>query len=397
MRSTTLAAPLLLELQRAILERDAWPLLRVELPGEARGFYEHARDRHLDEFAAARRGGGAQASTRPRHPGARRHARAGRRSTRRGSRASPAAGAPCASADAEEALVLDAVADAGRRRSRPAWASARVRGVRATARCSSTARPGGGVGRAARVPGRARSSASREARELRIEAEGTDLALASKGRTWVNTDGQRNMPSGEVFTGPHEDIGERAHPLHASARRPPASRSAASSSTFRDGEVVRRTRRARARSTCCARSRPTTGARRLGEIGIGTNFGIDRPIGAILFDEKIGGTVHLALGRSYPETGGRNESRAALGPDLRPARGRAADRRRRGRAAGRALPRPARRRLTAAPAAAERPAHAPLPRGRRSPRPGRHDRVHARRTSASTRRSPSSRSPGASP
>ena len=50
------------------------------------------------------------------------------------------------------------------------------------------------------------------------------------------------------------------------------------------------------------------GARRLGELGIGTNAGIDRPIGAILFDEKIGGTVHLALGRSYPETGGTNES-----------------------------------------------------------------------------------------
>ena len=50
------------------------------------------------------------------------------------------------------------------------------------------------------------------------------------------------------------------------------------------------------------------GARRLGEIGIGTNFGIQRPIGAILFDEKIGGTVHLALGRSYPETRGRNQS-----------------------------------------------------------------------------------------
>ena len=50
------------------------------------------------------------------------------------------------------------------------------------------------------------------------------------------------------------------------------------------------------------------GARRLGEIGIGTNRGIDRPIGAILFDEKIGGTVHFAVGRSYPETGGTNES-----------------------------------------------------------------------------------------
>ena len=48
-RSTTLATPLLLELQRAILARDAWPHLRVELPGQGRVFYEHARDRHLDD------------------------------------------------------------------------------------------------------------------------------------------------------------------------------------------------------------------------------------------------------------------------------------------------------------------------------------------------------------
>jgi aminopeptidase len=50
------------------------------------------------------------------------------------------------------------------------------------------------------------------------------------------------------------------------------------------------------------------GASRLGEIGIGSNFGIDRPTGTILLDEKLGGTVHLALGRSYPETGGTNVS-----------------------------------------------------------------------------------------
>ena len=50
------------------------------------------------------------------------------------------------------------------------------------------------------------------------------------------------------------------------------------------------------------------GARFLGEIGIGTNVGIDRPTGSTLLDEKMAGTVHLALGRSYPETGGRNSS-----------------------------------------------------------------------------------------
>ena len=71
------------------------------------------------------------------------------------------------------------------------------------------------------------------------------------------------------------------------------------------GRGARRARRGR---TCAPRSPPTTAPRRLGEIGIGTNFGIDRPVGMILLDEKIGGTVHLAVGRSYPETGGTNES-----------------------------------------------------------------------------------------
>jgi aminopeptidase len=50
------------------------------------------------------------------------------------------------------------------------------------------------------------------------------------------------------------------------------------------------------------------GARRLGEVGIGTNYGIDRGTREVLLDEKIGGTVHMAVGRSYPESGGENES-----------------------------------------------------------------------------------------
>jgi aminopeptidase len=50
------------------------------------------------------------------------------------------------------------------------------------------------------------------------------------------------------------------------------------------------------------------GARRLGELGLGLNTGIDQFTGSILYDEKIGGTVHLALGQSYPETGGTNQS-----------------------------------------------------------------------------------------
>ena len=77
------------------------------------------------------------------------------------------------------------------------------------------------------------------------------------------------------------------------------------------------------------------GARRLGELGIGTNFGIERGTRSILLDEKIGGTVHLAVGASYPESGGVNESavHTDLVCDLR--RGRTARGRRRGPAGGR--------------------------------------------------------------
>ena len=102
-----------------------------------------------------------------------------------------------------------------------------------------------------------------------------------------------------------ERRGPRA--LHRPLRRPPAWTSTASSSSCATARSSRRARRTgdeylqRALAT-------DAGARRLGEVGIGTNFGIDRPVGTILFDEKIGGTVHLALGRSYPETGGRNKS-----------------------------------------------------------------------------------------
>ncbi len=114
------------------------------------------------------------------------------------------------------------------------------------------------------------------------------------------------MPSGEVFTGPIEDS-PTARSSSTSPPRPPASRSPASTLRFVDGVVVEA--HAERGDAYLQRALQTDdGARRLGELGIGTNFGIDRPIGAILFDEKIGGTVHLALGRSYPETGGKNES-----------------------------------------------------------------------------------------
>ncbi|TDE85467.1 aminopeptidase [Deinococcus sp. S9] len=141
---------------------------------------------------------------------------------------------------------------------------------------------------------------------VRIEAPGTDLTLRVGGRSWANSDGKRNMPSGEVFTGPLEDSAEGVVTFTI-----PASYGGVvvrgARLVFRAGEVVEASAEEGA-DVLRAALATDSGARRLGELGIGTNDGIQTPTGNILFDEKIGGTVHLALGRSYPETGGVNGS-----------------------------------------------------------------------------------------
>jgi aminopeptidase len=144
------------------------------------------------------------------------------------------------------------------------------------------------------------------ARDVRIEADRTDLRLNVAGRTWVNSDGRRNMPSGEVFTSPVE----RSATGQIRFDVPSSNRGADVSGvelTFKDGEVVA----ARAElgdEQLQAALATDAGARSLGELGIGTNSGIDRATGSTLLDEKIAGTIHLALGRSFPEAGGENQS-----------------------------------------------------------------------------------------
>jgi aminopeptidase len=145
-----------------------------------------------------------------------------------------------------------------------------------------------------------------DATEIRIEAEGTDISLSVEGRTWINSDGRRNMPSGEVFTGPLE------HSANGTIRFtvPTGPRGVTVTGVelaFRDGEVVD-AHAEQGDHYLQATLEADPGARFLGELGIGTNTGIDRPTGHILLDEKIAGTIHLALGRSYPETGATNKS-----------------------------------------------------------------------------------------
>ena len=327
-RSSTLAAPLLLALQRELLEREAWPLLRVELPGQARGLVgggARRPPRRLRARGAARGARAPQASLVIQAPDE--HPRARRRRPRTASRAPPAPAGRCA---------RRRCAGAGASRSWPTPAAAQqagmgtdgVRRASSAARCSSTSTTPSRPGRRSAPARRALIERLAGAREIRIEADGTDLRLRVDGPHL----GQLRRPAQHALRrGLHRPArglarGHAALRLPSSpARRDGGRRGAACSAPARG----RRAGRASARSTSWRRSTPTgrAAARRAGhrhEPG-------HRPAGRArsCFDEKIGGTVHLALGRSYPETGGDERERRALGPDLRPAAGRPADRRRR--------------------------------------------------------------------
>jgi aminopeptidase len=142
--------------------------------------------------------------------------------------------------------------------------------------------------------------------EVRIHAPGTDVRLGVAGRKFIASDGRHNMPDGEFFTAPIEDSveGEVSFSLpaviggrHVSGVR----------MRFEAGKVVDAGAE-RGEDYLISLLDTDDGARRLGELGIGTNYGIDRGTADVLLDEKIGGTVHMAVGASYPECGGNNES-----------------------------------------------------------------------------------------
>ncbi len=141
---------------------------------------------------------------------------------------------------------------------------------------------------------------------IRIQGPGTDLTLRVRGRPWANSDGRRNMPSGEVFTSPLEDSADGVITFSV----PSGIRGSVVEGVrlrFESGKVVEATA-TRGQDTLEAQLATDGGARYLGEIGIGTNPHIRVPTLKTLYDEKILGTVHLALGNSYSSTGGSNES-----------------------------------------------------------------------------------------
>ena len=141
---------------------------------------------------------------------------------------------------------------------------------------------------------------------VHVTAPGTDLRLDIAGRTFINCDCHENVPDGEIFTGPVEDSVEGhvhfTYPTMYGGRMVTDVRL-----WFEKGRVVKAS--ADKNEDFLLKTIDTDeGSRYVGEFAIGTNEGIDRFTGEILFDEKIGGSFHMALGEGYPESGSKNVS-----------------------------------------------------------------------------------------
>jgi aminopeptidase len=143
-------------------------------------------------------------------------------------------------------------------------------------------------------------------RTIHLRGQDTDLTFSVDGRTFINDDGHYNFPGGEFFTGPIEDSanGYIRYSFPASF----AGRSVEDVRLRFENGVVVEARAANGQDYLDKMLGLDEGARRLGEFAFGNNRNVDRCTKNVLFDEKMGGTVHLALGASIPETGGVNQS-----------------------------------------------------------------------------------------
>jgi aminopeptidase len=141
---------------------------------------------------------------------------------------------------------------------------------------------------------------------VHVVGPGTDLELSIAGRRFINSDGKHNMPSGEVFTGPVEESVSG----HVTFSYPAIHQGREVTGVqlwFEEGKVVEAS--AKKNEAFLLQTLDTDGGSRyVGEFAIGTNEGITRFTSQILFDEKINGSFHMALGAGYPETGSKNES-----------------------------------------------------------------------------------------
>jgi len=143
-------------------------------------------------------------------------------------------------------------------------------------------------------------------KNIHIKSKNVDLKFNVENRKWINSDGKTNMPSGEIYTSPHvksfngfykssfpsTKYGKEIDGIYLE---------------FKDGKLIKAN--AKKNEKYFLKLLETDeGSKQIGEFGIGLNYNIQKSIKNILFDEKIGGTVHIALGNSYPNAGGKNKS-----------------------------------------------------------------------------------------
>lgn len=141
---------------------------------------------------------------------------------------------------------------------------------------------------------------------LEMHSPTIDMRMSIEGRTFINSTAKHNMPGSEIFTGPVEDSVngwvQYTFPAIRLGREVDGIRL-----EFKDGKVVKASAE-KNEEYLIKMLDQDPGARFLGELGIGTNYSIDHFTKSILYDEKMGGTIHMAVGASYPETGGKNQS-----------------------------------------------------------------------------------------
>jgi len=142
--------------------------------------------------------------------------------------------------------------------------------------------------------------------QVAVRGPNCDLTLSIAGRSFINSDGRRNMPSGEIFTGPVEESVNGwirfTYPAIHGGREVEGVEL-----EFKDGKVIN-ARASKNEAYLLALLDSDAGSRYLGEFAVGTNYGIKRFTRSILYDEKIGGSIHMAVGAGYPETGSKNKS-----------------------------------------------------------------------------------------
>ncbi len=143
-------------------------------------------------------------------------------------------------------------------------------------------------------------------KHLRVRGSNIDMELSIAGRSFINAKGDANFPDGEIFTGPVEDSVNGwvkfTYPAYYSGNEV-----IGVELSFENGRVVKAAAQKNQEYLLNALD-TDAGARYLGEFAIGTNRDIQRFTGSILFDEKIGGTIHMALGQGYAKTGSVNTS-----------------------------------------------------------------------------------------